>query len=208
VKKQLWGRASWPYRHSALLGPSPFGSPEFYLLSTHTEFLVSTLTLWNRTVLEKLTVIHLLKKLPALYGTHWSQSSASWNLSTPKHSLHFTTGYNRSAPNYICVPQVASSLHVSRLKICMHFCFLYSANNCLCHYCLQLGILQFVDVSMGLPEFYFAGSRVLSVQNIGKKVSLYAPHRQKCLCSQLRKERCWNFQFSVSALIFRLGLHK
>jgi hypothetical protein len=69
VKKQLGGGASWPYRHSALLGPSPFGSPVIFLLSMYTEFLVSTLTLWNRTVLEKLTVTHLLKKLPALYGT-------------------------------------------------------------------------------------------------------------------------------------------
>jgi hypothetical protein len=32
--------------------------------------LVTKLTLWSRVLLEKLIVIHLVKKFPAFYGTH------------------------------------------------------------------------------------------------------------------------------------------
>jgi hypothetical protein len=66
-------------------------------------------TLWNRVLLEKLTVTQLLKKLPTFYGTrefitvftrncHWTLSWATWILCIPSYSTSFKIHFNNILP--------------------------------------------------------------------------------------------------------------
>jgi len=103
-------------------------------------YLTNQLTTWSRALLQKLTVIHLVKKFPVFYGNrsvitvftrirHWNLSWARLIQSTTSHftSLRFILYY---PPICTQVSQVASSLQLFQPQFRMDFsslpCVLYS----------------------------------------------------------------------------------